>query len=80
MSWYRQWAPYVPVARRRANAAAYAAKLAKKEKRTLAPIHIEGRAIASSFWGIPREGLFLSFRLRWRRQSEIQCALVNLRQ
>jgi len=51
MSWYRSWAPYVPVARRRANAASYAAKLAKKEGRPLAPIQIEGRAIASSFWG-----------------------------
>jgi uncharacterized Zn finger protein len=35
------------VARRRA----YAAKLAKKEKRTLAPVEIAGRLIAVSFWG-----------------------------
>jgi len=51
MSWYRQWKPYVPVAQRRAQAATYAAKLAKKEKRTLAPVKIEGRIIARSFWG-----------------------------
>lgn len=51
MPWYRDFAPYVPVARRRANAAAAAAKLAKKEKRTLAPIKIEGLKIAKSFWG-----------------------------
>ncbi len=51
MSWYGEWKPYVPVARRRANAARYAAKLAKQEKRTLAPVSIAGRNIASSFWG-----------------------------
>ena len=50
MSWYG-FAPYVPVHRRRANAAAFAAKLAKKENRTLTPIAIEGRKIATSFWG-----------------------------
>ena len=32
MSWYG-FAPYVPVHRRRANAAAFAARLAKKENR-----------------------------------------------
>jgi uncharacterized Zn finger protein len=51
MSWYGHWKPYVPVARRRAQAAAYAARLAKKEKRALTPVHIDGRAIANSFWG-----------------------------
>lgn len=51
MSWYQRWKPYVPVARRRAQAAGYAARLAKKEKRTLAPVEIEGRKIATSFWG-----------------------------
>lgn len=51
MSWYGGWSPYVPVARRRAKAAAYAKNLAKKEKRTLAPVQIEGRNIARSFWG-----------------------------
>lgn len=49
MSWnfYR---PYVSVGQRRANAAKHAQKLAKKGQ-TLAPVKIEGRAIASTFWG-----------------------------
>src|SRR5438128_5004543 len=51
MSWYYNYRPYVPVAQRRARAAKFAAKLAKKEKRTLAPIELAGRMIASSFWG-----------------------------
>lgn len=51
MSWYGEWRPYVPVARRRAQAAAYAKNLAKKENRTLAPVNLEGRNIARSFWG-----------------------------
>ena len=54
MSWYGgygDWAPYVPVAERKAKAAKYAAALAKKEKRSLAPVKIEGRTIAKSFWG-----------------------------
>lgn len=55
MSWHYGnrygFPPYVPVARRRAQAAVQAAKIAKKEKRTLAPIEIDGRAIACSFWG-----------------------------
>jgi uncharacterized Zn finger protein len=51
MSWYGGWRPYIPVAQRRANAASFAAKLAKKENRTLAPVILEGRKIATSFWG-----------------------------
>jgi uncharacterized Zn finger protein len=52
MSWgYYGFRPYVPVAQRRAKAAVFAAKLAKKEKRTLAPIALAGRTIAASFWG-----------------------------
>ncbi len=51
MSWYGGWRPYVPVAKRRAKAAQYAARLAKKEKRQLAPVKIEGRTIARTFWG-----------------------------
>jgi uncharacterized Zn finger protein len=50
-SWYGPWRPYVPVAKRRAKAAAYATRLAKKEKRALCPVKIEGRKIATSFWG-----------------------------
>jgi uncharacterized Zn finger protein len=52
MGWYGDWKPYVPVATRRARAAKYALKLANKEKRTLAPVKIEGRKIAQSFWGL----------------------------
>jgi uncharacterized Zn finger protein len=51
MSWYGDYRPYVPVAKRRAQAASYAARLAKKEKRQLSPVKIEGRAIARTFWG-----------------------------
>jgi uncharacterized Zn finger protein len=51
MSWYGSWRPYVPVWKRRANAARFAEKLAKKEGRTLAPVKIEGRKFATSFWG-----------------------------
>jgi len=51
MSWYGDWRPYVPVAKRRAKAAAYAKKLAKKERRELVPVKPEGRKIARSFWG-----------------------------
>jgi uncharacterized Zn finger protein len=52
MWWREQWRPYVPVAARRAKADAYAKDLAKKEKRTLCPVRIEGRKIAKSFWGV----------------------------
>lgn len=48
---YSRWAEYVPVARRRANATRHAASLAKKEGRQLAPVQIEGRQIATTFWG-----------------------------
>lgn len=51
MSWYGGWRPYVPVAKRRAKAASYAVRLAKKEKRALSPVCITGRKIATSFWG-----------------------------
>lgn len=42
--------PYVPVARRRANAAKELTKLLKKGVKAL-PIKIEGRKIAATFWG-----------------------------
>lgn len=48
---YGGFAPYVPVAQRRAKAQAYAKALEKKEGRKLAPVKVEGRTIASSFWG-----------------------------
>jgi uncharacterized Zn finger protein len=51
MSWYYQWRPYVPVAQRRANAARELAKLARKTGRQVAPVILQGRTIASTFWG-----------------------------
>src|SRR5579859_4395006 len=48
--WFR-WKPYVPAAKRKANAAAFAKKLAANEKRTLCPVIIDGRKIAATFWG-----------------------------
>ena len=41
---------YLPVARRRANAAKEVAKL-KKHGRVVSPVVIEGRKVARSFWG-----------------------------
>jgi len=48
---YGGWAPYVPVAQRRAKAAAYAKSLEKQQGRKLVPVKVAGRAIATSFWG-----------------------------
>jgi len=50
MSWEWKYRPYVSAAERRAKAAAHAKKLAKKGT-TLAPVTIEGRTIARTFWG-----------------------------
>src|SRR3984957_13612044 len=47
---YFQWAPYVSVATRRRNAERKLAKL-KKKGEVVAPVKIEGRIIAKSFWG-----------------------------
>lgn len=44
------YAPYVPVAQRRANALREARRLAAKGKR-VSPVEIAGRVIASTFWG-----------------------------
>ena len=49
MAW-RQWGPYVPVARRRANAMRQMMKLRGTGK-DVQPVKIEGRTIACSFWG-----------------------------
>src|SRR5881409_3480843 len=48
--YYERWKPYVPVAKRRAQAAREAAKRAKKG-RTVSPVVIDGRTIARTFWG-----------------------------
>jgi uncharacterized Zn finger protein len=44
------WKPYVPVAARRRQAARELARLAKKG-REMSPVAIDGRKIASTFWG-----------------------------
>jgi len=48
--YYGGWAPYVPVAERRRKAALIVAKLRKKGA-AVAPVVIEGRVIATTFWG-----------------------------
>src|ERR1700719_3439198 len=47
---YFGWRPYVPVAEKRRQAERKLAKL-KKHGQTVAPVTIEGRTIAKSFWG-----------------------------
>ena len=47
---YGYWKPYVPVAKRRAQAEKTVAK-AKKAGQDMQPVRIEGRAIAKTFWG-----------------------------
>jgi len=47
---YGAWAPYVPVAERRRKAAQEIARL-KKAGQPVAPVVVEGRTIATTFWG-----------------------------
>ncbi|MDZ7784615.1 MAG: helix-turn-helix domain-containing protein [Halioglobus sp.] len=47
---YGEWAPYVPVAKRRARAAREISKLLKKGAK-IEPIKVQGRKIARTFWG-----------------------------
>jgi uncharacterized Zn finger protein len=47
---YFGWKPYVPVAKRRSEAAQKVAQL-KKKGQQIAPVTIEGQKIAASFWG-----------------------------
>src|ERR1700681_256614 len=47
---YFEWRPYVSVAERRRQAQSKLAKL-KKKGEIVAPVKIEGRIIAKSFWG-----------------------------
>ena len=51
MSRFYEWAPYVPVAERRAKAMIAMEKLRKKKGLKVQPVEISGRKIASSFWG-----------------------------
>lgn len=48
---YFEWPRYVPVAERRAKAAAELQKLMKKNGFVAQPVEIAGRKIADSFWG-----------------------------
>ena len=50
MGWGWGWRPYVPAAQKKARAAKWADKM-KKEGKTVSPVRIEGRKIATSFWG-----------------------------
>lgn len=47
---YHEWAPYVPVAKRRAKAAREMKKLIKKGMK-IEPIEVQGRKIVRTFWG-----------------------------
>ena len=47
--YYDGWAPYVPVAKRRRQAARQIEKLRKKGH-PVAPVIIQGRTIATTFW------------------------------
>ncbi len=52
MSWnYYGWRPYVPVAKRRAQAAREVLKFAKNRGKAASPVVLEGRKIANTFWG-----------------------------
>ncbi len=54
MGWDRGWAPYVSVAKRRAQALQELAKLDKKSgksEKARSPVKIEGRKMATTFWG-----------------------------
>lgn len=50
MSFYFAYKPYVPVAKRREQAATKLKKL-QKDGKAVSPVVIDGRTIASSFWG-----------------------------
>ena len=50
MSYYFAWRPYISVAEKRRNAEREVARL-KKRGQSIAPVRIEGRTIAKSFWG-----------------------------
>ncbi|MDB5335373.1 MAG: hypothetical protein JWN70_992 [Planctomycetaceae bacterium] len=50
-NYYGDWAPYVPVAQRKAQAIKQVAQLAKKENRQPSPVKLEDRKFATTFWG-----------------------------
>src|SRR5512136_1173976 len=50
MAYWNEWRPYVSQAQRRRRAAVEMAKL-KKKGHPVAPVVLQGRTIASTFWG-----------------------------
>ncbi len=46
-----RWTPYVSVGQKKAKAVKWAVRVANKQKRAPAPVQIDGRAIAKTFWG-----------------------------
>lgn len=61
MSYYNDWAPYVPVAQRKANGVREATKRMKKGD-SLQPVKIVGNQIAKTFWGRAWCSHFESYR------------------
>lgn len=51
MSWGFQYREYVPVARKKSQARAYAGEAAKEQGRKVQPVSIQGNKIAKTFWG-----------------------------
>ena len=46
-----EWRPYVSVGQKLAKAAKHAAQVAKKQGREPSPVKLDGRKIATTFWG-----------------------------
>jgi uncharacterized Zn finger protein len=51
MNWGFEWRPYTSVAQKKNQAVQHAAAVAKKQKRAPAPVILQGRQIAKTFWG-----------------------------
>ncbi len=51
MSYFYSWRPYISVGEKRLHAERELAKLKKKKGKSVAPVRIDGRKIARSFWG-----------------------------
>jgi len=51
MNWGFEWRPYTSVAQKKNQAVQHAAAVAKKQKRAPAPVVLQGRQIAKTFWG-----------------------------
>jgi uncharacterized Zn finger protein len=51
MNWGFEWRPYTSVAQKKNQATQHAAQVAKSQKRAPAPVVLQGRQIAKTFWG-----------------------------